>query len=409
MRQSPLLADGHELSLIEGGDAYFRHLIAAMDGARSQVHLETYIFDFHGAAAAVAEALERAALRGLRVWLVVDGVGTGALPAEWARRFSAAGVECRIYSPLDTLGLLIPSRWRRLQRKLCLIDGHIAFCGGINILDDWYDPHHGTLSHPRLDFAVQARGALVQQLQESMTQLWWRLQAVRHVRQHNFPEAFSSLKTAGLNLPWTQEPQSSGLGPRTARAGLLLRDNVLHRSEIERAYLRAIGSARQEVLIANAYFLPGRRLRKALMLAAQRGVRVRLLLQGRYEYFMQYHAARPVYVQLLAAGVEIYEYRVSFLHAKVAVIDPGHARPWATVGSSNLDPLSLLLAREANVVVADSSFAMALYRRLEAILHEHGESVSPASYLRRPWLQRLRDRVAFGLMRLALFLTGYRY
>ena len=409
MRQSPLLADGHELRLIEGGDAYFRHLIAAMDSARSQVHLETYIFDFHGAAAAVAEALERAALRGLRVWLVVDGVGTGELSSDWARRFAAAGVECRIYSPLGTLGLLIPSRWRRLHRKLCLIDGHIAFCGGINILDDWYDPHHGPLSHPRLDFAVQARGALVQQLQESMTQLWWRLQAVRHVRQHNFPEAFSSLKTAGLNLPWTQEPQPLGLSPRTARAGLLLRDNVLHRSEIERAYLRAIGSARQEVLIANAYFLPGRRLRKALVLAAQRGVRVRLLLQGRYEYFMQYHAARPVYVQLLAAGVEIYEYSVSFLHAKVAVIDPGHARPWATVGSSNLDPLSLLLAREANVVVADSSFATALYQRLEAILHEHGEPVSPASYLRRPWLQRLRDRLAFGLMRLALFLTGYRY
>ncbi len=409
MRQSPPLADGHQLRLIEGGDAYFRHLIAAMDGARSQVHLETYIFDFHGAAAAVAQALERAALRGVRVWLVVDGVGTGQLPVEWAQRFAAAGVECRVYSPLGTLGLLIPSRWRRLHRKLCLIDGHIAFCGGINILDDWYDPHHGQLGHPRLDFAVQARGALVLQLQESMTQLWWRLQAVRHVRQHNFPEAFSSLKTAGLNLHWTQEPQASETSLRTARAGLLLRDNVLHRSDIERAYLRAIGSARQEVLIANAYFLPGRRLRKALVLAAQRGVRVRLLLQGRYEYFMQYHAARPVYRQLLAAGVEIYEYTASFLHAKVAVIDPGHARPWATVGSSNLDPLSLLLAREANVAVADAVFAMELYQRLEAVLRAHSEQVSPASYLQRPWPQRLRDRVAFGLMRLALFLTGYRY
>ena len=409
MRHLSMLTDGHQLRLIEGGDAYFGLLIAAVDEARSQVHLETYIFDFHGAAGAVAEALERAARRGVRVWLVVDGVGTGELPDPWLQRFAQAGVECRIYSPLGRLGLLIPSRWRRLHRKLCLIDGHIAFCGGINILDDWYDPRHGALSHPRLDFAVQARGALVQQLQESMTRLWWRLQAVRHVRQHNFPEAFSSWRSAGRRLPLRHEETASPALLPAARAGLLLRDNVRHRSEIERAYLRAIGTARQEILIANAYFLPGRRLRKALVLAAQRGVRVRLLLQGRYEHFMQYHAARPVYGQLLAAGIEIHEYTASFLHAKVAVIDPGNARPWATVGSSNLDPLSLLLAREANVVVADPAFSLQLHQRLEAILREHSQQVLPASYLGRPWPQRLLDRLAFGLMRLALFLTGYRY
>ena len=409
MRHLATLTDGHQLRLIEGGDAYFEQLIAAVDAARSQVHLETYIFDFHGAAAAVAQALERAARRSVRVWLVVDGVGTGELPQDWAARFAAAGVEWRVYSPLGALGLLIPSRWRRLHRKLCLIDGHLAFCGGINILDDWYDPRHGALSHPRLDFAVQARGALVQQMQESMTQLWWRLQAVRHVRQHNFPEAFSSFRAAGLHLPWTHEAESDAQERPTARAGLLLRDNVRHRTEIERAYLRAIGAARQEILIANAYFLPGRRLRKALILAARRGVRVRLLLQGRYEYFMQYHAARPVYGQLLAAGVEIHEYTASFLHAKVAVIDPAQPRPWATVGSSNLDPLSLLLAREANVVVSDAGFAQQLHQRLEAIVQAHSQPVSPASYVRRPWPQRLRDRLAFGLMRLALFLTGKRY
>ena len=302
MRRTPVLTDGHQLRLIEGGDAYFGHLIAAVDQARSQVQLETYIFNFYGATLAVAEALERAALRGVRVWLVVDGVGTGKLPTEWQRRFEQAGVDCRVYSPLGALGLLFPSRWRRLHRKLCVVDGQVAFCGGINLLDDLYDPRHGTLAHPRLDFAVQARGALVQQVQETMTQLWWRLQAVRHVRQHNFPEAFSSFRAAGLHLPWTQDGQ--GDDQIVARAGLLLRDNVLHRKQIERAYLRAIAAARHDILIANAYFLPGRRLRNALVLAAQRGVRVRLLLQGDYEYFVAYHAARKLYGQLLNAGVE---------------------------------------------------------------------------------------------------------
>jgi cardiolipin synthase A/B len=238
--------------------------------------------------------------------------------------------------------------------------------------------------------------------------LWWRLQGAQYARDRHIAQSLRSFKTAGLSLPWKKTlifPEGS-LPP--TRAALLLRDNVLHRSQIERAYLKAIGLARSEVLIANAYFLPGRRLRQALVHAAKRGVRVRLLLQGRYEYFMQYHAARPVYGTLLAAGVEIYEYDASFLHAKVAVVDHDHDRPWATVGSSNLDPLSLLLAREANVVVADRMFAQQLHRRLSHVIDTQSTRVS-ATFNQRHWHQRWRDRLAFGLMRLALFLTGHRY
>ncbi|WP_291913455.1 cardiolipin synthase ClsB [Limnohabitans sp.] len=408
MRHNPALRDGHQIRLIEGGQDYFETLVAALDQARSHVLLETYIFDVHGAAVRVAEALERAALRGVRVWLVVDGVGTPQLPEVWRTRFAQAGVDWRVYAPLGTLGLLIPSRWRRLHRKLCVVDGHTAFCGGINILDDWYDPHHGSLAQPRLDFAVGAQGELVGHIQDSMTQLWWRLQGAQHARERKIAQSLRSFKTAGLPLPWKQPLPLPDGSPPPSRAALLLRDNVLHRSQIERAYLKAIGMARHEVLIANAYFLPGRRLRQALVHAAQRGVRVRLLLQGRYEYFMQYHAARPVYGTLLAAGVEIYEYDASFLHAKVAVVDPDNERPWATVGSSNLDPLSLLLAREANVVVADRWFAQQLHQRLSQVMASQSTPVS-ATLAQRRWHQRLRDRLAFGLMRLALFLTGHRY
>ncbi|MEY3612136.1 MAG: putative cardiolipin synthase YbhO [Pseudomonadota bacterium] len=408
MRHNPALRDGHQIRLIEGGQQYFETLVAAFDQARSHVLLETYIFDVHGAAAMVAEALERTALRGVRVWLVVDGVGTPELPEVWRMRFAQAGVDWQVYAPLGALGLLIPSRWRRLHRKLCVVDGHTAFCGGINILDDWYDPHHGSLAQPRLDFSVCAQGELVGQIQASMTQLWWRLQGAHNAREHKIAQSLRSFKSAGLSLPWkTSLTLREGAVPQS-RAALVLRDNVLHRSQIERAYLKAIALARHEVLIANAYFLPGRKLRQALVHAAKRGVRVRLLLQGRYEYFMQYHAARPVYVTLLAAGVEIYEYDASFLHAKVAVVDPEHDRPWATVGSSNLDPLSLLLAREANVVVADHAFAKQLHRRLSQVIDTQSTRVS-ANLSQRRWHQRWRDRLAFGLMRLALFLTGHRY
>jgi cardiolipin synthase len=193
--------------------------------------------------------------------------------------------------------------------------------------------------------------------------------------------------------------------PGSTRAALVLRDNLLHRTRIERAYRQAIGEAKQDIIIANAYFLPGSKIRKGLIHAAQRGVRVRLLLQGRYEYFMQYHAARMVYGKLLAAGIEIIEYRVSFLHAKVAVID-GH---WATVGSSNLDPLSLLLAREANVVVDDVAFAQNLQARLERAMQEEGTRVDPLDYASRPMVQRLLNRVAYMVMRALLFINGKRY
>jgi cardiolipin synthase len=185
----------------------------------------------------------------------------------------------------------------------------------------------------------------------------------------------------------------------------VLRDNLRRRTHIERAYRKAIGEARSEIIIANAYFLPGVRLRRSLIHAVRRGVRVRLLLQGKYEYFMQYHAARPVFGVLLAAGVEIHEYAPSFLHAKVAVVD-GH---WATVGSSNLDPLSLLLAREANIVVEDTAFAQDLRHRLDAAMQHQGQRMDPAVYAHRPWRQRFLDACAFGLMRLMLFLTGSRY
>jgi len=193
------------------------------------------------------------------------------------------------------------------------------------------------------------------------------------------------------------------------RAALVLRDNLRHRRRIEQHYLRAIAMARQEIVIANAYFIPGRKLRRALVLAAGRGVRVRLLLQGRYEYFMQYHAAKPVYGVLLEAGVEIHEYAPSFLHAKVAVIDALGDKPWATVGSSNLEPLSLLLAREANVVVEDGTFASDLRARLVHAMEHAGQQVDPARYLQRPLRERVLDWLAYGLMRLALWVTGKRY
>lgn len=401
---------GHQVQLLQGGQALFPALVQAIDRSVHEVRLETYIFDVAASTEGVAAALERAAQRGVSVYLVMDGAGTPALAPTWARRFDAAGVQWRIFSPLGRLGLLIPTRWRRLHRKLCVVDGSVAFCGGINVLDDFLDPNYGVLTAPRFDFAVRVTGPLVQAVHEATARFWWRLQAVNTVRQSDFPAAWRALQEE-LKLALQAHPEAhtgaaaSAGRERSLSADLVLRDNVRHRSHIERSYRHAIGSATHEIIIASAYFFPGRKLRKGLIHAARRGVRVRLLLQGRYEYFMQYHATRPVYGALLAAGVEIYEYTLSFHHAKVAVIDGR----WATVGSSNLDPLSLLLAREANVVVNDVAFAQDLRARLEHAIAQESVRVEPDAYANRPWRQRFLDRLALVVTRVLLFLIGIRY
>ena len=404
--RTPPLRPGHRLDLLQGSREMFPALIEAMDNARLEVRLETYIFDLTATGADVAHALERAGRRGVAVMVVVDGVGTGPLPAPWQKRFAAAGVQLRVYAPAGPLGLLWTGNWSRMHRKLCLVDGEVAFCGGINILDDFHDPSYGGLEHPRLDFALRVRGPLVEQVRSTMERLWQRIEALQQFRHARLAPALDALRAARpAATPVAPLAGRGGDDRSRARAALVLRDNVRNRSRIERTYRRAVAGARSEVIIANAYFVPGRKLRSALVLAARRGVVVQVLLQGRYEYFMQYYAARPIYGALLAAGVEIYEYSPSFLHAKVAVVDG----EWATVGSSNLDPLSLLLAREANVVVQDEGFARELRTRLVLAMEREGRRMDAEAFARRPLRQRIGEWAAFVIMRIALAVRGKKY
>ncbi len=409
------LLDGHDLLLLQGGGEYFQNLIEAIDGAQHVVRLETYIFDFdeaHGIASiAVARALVHAAQRGVVVQLLMDGAGTGTVPVYWQGEFKQSGVQWRIYSPFGLSGYFSPSSWRRLHRKLCAVDPGtpeaVAFCGGINVLDDFFDPNHGVLERPRFDFAVQVRGPMAAHI-AGATQHTWDL-AQMGTQMRRAPVAIATIAMRVGKSGVLKRLKSTEATTRRGSAVLLLRDNLLNRSSIERAYRKAIGEAHHEIVIANAYFLPGGKLRRALVSASERGVKVVLLLQGRYEYFMQWHAARPIYDGLLAAGIEIHAYEVSFLHAKVAVIDAHGDRPWVTVGSSNLDPLSLLMAREANVVVEDAAFAKDLRARLQTAIDNEGEQLLPSQFGKRSLWQRSLDWLAYGTMRAVLWLMGQRY
>jgi cardiolipin synthase len=403
-----------DLRLFQGGRAYFPALIEAIDSAAAWVQMETYLFDVFGAGADVANALVRAAKRGVTVQVLVDGIGSSPLPIEWQEKMSTSGVQWCVYSPLaSNWTLLQPLAWRRLHRKLCVIDQRMMFCGGINVLDDFYDPNHGPLTEPRFDFAISATGSLAIEAAEAVTLLWWRVQAGYSARQRHLNDAWEEFKAAGYGGRTTgllapagpDASRKKGGAMPVAYAALVLRDNLRNRSSIEKSYLKAIGHAKADIVIANAYFLPGGKLRRALIGAARRGVKVTVLLQGKYEYFMQYHAARPVYDALLKAGVEIHAYSQSFLHAKVAVID-GH---WATVGSSNLDPLSLLLAREANVVIEGAAFANELRQCLHSAVALQNDRIDQTVHRQRAFMNRLLDWFAYGVMRTLLWVTGKRY
>lgn len=382
------------LLLLQGSVEYFPALVADIEAAQQLIYFETYIFDTTASGQVVAKALMAAAQRGVAVHLVVDGIGSRSLSAEWKQSLVQAGVQLRVFSPPGRWLLFVRHQWQRLHRKLCAIDGKIAFCGGINVLDDFHDPNHGALEQPRLDFSVRVTGALAANIAATCQALWQKLAGK------------AGQSAQGAELPGIQSKADTlrGLGRRPKQAALVLRDNLSQRRSIERSYLRAIARARQEVLIANAYFFPSRKLLVALRHAAGRGVKVRLLLQGRYEYFLQAHATRAFYAPLLQAGCEIYEYEASFLHAKVAVIDAYGHRAWATVGSSNLDPLSLLLAREANVVSRQRDFAQELQARLQQAIAQ-GRAVQAADLAQRSWSERLFDKLAYGLARAMVWLV----
>jgi cardiolipin synthase A/B len=416
-------AAGHSVTLLPGGQAYFPDLVTALDAATHEIYLETYIFDFRGAGLEVASALVHAARRGVQVYVSVDGVGTGLLPADWQARFDDAGVQWQVYAPLGRLGLLMPGHWRRLHRKLCVVDRGVAYCGGINVLDDRLDPNYGELDAPRFDMALRVRGPLVLDVLHVCQQLWRRSRTVEQLRSHDLIGAWQSLRSMRLaqDDPERGEASRHPAGRALAAvpestwtvdgvlAKLVLRDNLSQRRDIERAYLKAMGEARADIVLAHAYFLPGRKVRRALVAARGRGVAVTVLLQGRYEYFLQYHASRAVYADLLKAGINIVEYRASFLHAKVGVVDAGLPSAWLTVGSSNLDPLSLLLAREANVVVHNAALARTLHDHLQAVIRTDGTPVSLTAFAQRTWPERWKDRLAWAILRATLFLSGRRY
>jgi len=377
----------NELALLHRGAEFFPALVLACEHAHAEIYLETYIFALDETGHHVKAALRRAAARGVAVHVLVDWIGTGhAAAMALKEELEAAGVRFACFNPWFRKGIA------RTHRKMVVIDRRLAFLGGLNINDDMIsdDGSRLPLPAPRWDFAVSVSGPLVTAIHSEVASLWARQQ----------PQTLRR-RIANLRRLYTERLQTLR---QVEQAALVVRDNLRNRNTIQRALLQALGHAHHTAWLVTPYFAPGRKLRKALMHAAARGVKVTLLI-GVGQFRMQDAVAQSLYPRLLRAGVKIVEYRRTQLHAKVAVIDDA----WATVGSSNFDGLSLFVNHEANIIIRDPAFSQVLRNYIAQGVSE-GVTVSAEQVAKFSWLRRVGNRLAYLVYKIVLqALTAGRY
>ncbi|RTL29701.1 MAG: cardiolipin synthase ClsB [Burkholderiales bacterium] len=412
-QRKPVYTGGNQVRLLRGGTALFPALSEAIDHARASVWLALYIVSPYGQSNAVLQSLMRAARRGVHVFVVVDGFGSREAPESLWQELEKAGVKLAVYRPMHRLwGLLDASQWRRMHMKLAVIDDAQAFVGGINLIDDHYDLSHGWSDTPRLDYAVQVHGLVTTPVLHTIKAMWTRAQFGRDWRddlaqlmqhQHKMRRLKRWMQQARMRLnPREQGKLAHGAALHAPmRSAFVLRDNLRQRRTIEQAALQAIHQARQRIDIVTPYFYPRRAIRLALRAAAARGVTVRILLQGKLDFMIAGFAARVLYAELQHHGVRIFEYQPAFLHAKVLCVDD----EWATVGSSNLDPLSLVLNLEANLIVKDRQFVRALSAEL-SVDFAQSQEVRKAGDASPRWITRARRALVRAVAKAYLRLAG---
>jgi len=360
------LSHGNDVRLlVDGGEAY-PAMIGAIADARDTINLETYIFASDETGWRFARALARSAQRGVEVNVLLDGYGSLGCSASLLDHLTEAGVRVTWYKPLA------PWRagwgwWRRDHKKILVVDGAVGFVGGLNIADDYADEESG--GRGWRDTHARVAGPVVAGLQESFLRTW--------------------RKSRGPRLdPSTHLPALVPVG--AADAAILTNRIHKERRQIRKAYLYALKRAQRYVYLTSAYFVPSYRIRSRLRRACARGVDVRILLAGASDIGLVTRAARHLYTKLLKCGVRIYEWAGPMIHAKTAVVDGA----WATVGSCNLDFMSMRYNLESNVVVLGDTLADPLTELFYQDL-EGATEIRLAQWRRRSWWQRFLDSLAY--------------
>lgn len=366
---------GNNFTLLENGEEFFPRVFEVIANARKEVVLETFILYEDKVGLALRDALLAAARRGARVDITIDGFGSPDLSDAYISSLTDAGVRVHVFDPGMRLFGQRTNVFRRMHRKIVVVDVERAFIGGIN-----YSADHLLDFGPeaKQDYAVEIEGPIVATIRR-------------------FAYAAMSVDKSGWRWPRLRKERPPEQLPVAGRAEALFlwRDNHRHRNDIERQYRLGIRLAKRRVIIANAYFFPGYRLLKELRKAARRGVEVVLILQGMPDMAIVKFGASMLYSHLLRSGVRIYEYCERPLHGKVALVDD----EWATVGSSNLDPLSLALNLEANVFIHDREFNHRLHEKLSYLMHHSCKEIRAEELQESSWWRRVRGFFLYHILR----------
>lgn len=362
--------ENNQIDLLINGEEYFPRVFDRIRKAKQEILLETFIIFDDKVGRGLKEALLEAAAREVRIEIIVDGYGTANLPQDYIAELVSAGVFIRMFDPRPRVLGMRTNIFHRLHRKIVVVDAEVAFIGGINFGAD----HLGDFGPmAKQDYAVEVMGPIVADLRRASLLLLRDYAAI------------------------TDLPDIKPLPPVPghARAMVSIRNNSHNRDDIEKQYLAALRSARHRVIIANAYFLPSYRLLRELRRTARRGVKVILILQGQPDMPWLRAFTSLMYNYLLRHGVTIHEYCRRPLHGKVAIVDD----EWSTIGSSNLDPLSLSLNLEANLVILDRALNRRLHDHLTRLADSHCEQITARIAVRGSWWRAPLATACFHFLR----------
>ncbi len=365
-----------KIELVHSGEDFFVRLVAIISKAQTEIHLQTYIFDNDATGKMIADALKEAASRQVKIYVLLDGYGSASLSNTFINDLTQQGINIRIFSPLFSTHTFYLGR--RLHHKVVVADGNIALIGGINIADKYKGTPTKT---PWLDYAIQIEGrTIAEHLREICKNIY-------------FKENLISLKQENLVFKL----------PNQDIVRIIQNDWLKHKNEISKAYIKAIRNAKKEVIIVGSYFLPGRKLTRALKTAAVRGVKIKLILSGISDVPLAKRATSYLYASFLKRNIELYEWHNSVLHGKVALVDT----QWATVGSFNLNYLSSYGSIEMNVAVNSLEFAEKLAGHLNHIIAECEHITIEKLKTRKGFFNKMRDWLSYHFVRISLILVTY--
>ena len=364
------------IELVHSGEDYFLRLLNIISKAQNEIHLQTYIFENDSTGLEIANALTEAAYRKVKVYVLLDGYGSAKLSNSFLEELTKQGIHIRFFSPLFSKNTFYIGR--RLHHKVVVADSKIALIGGINIANKY----RGSITEqPWLDYAVQIEGAsIAEPLQQLCRDIYLKkVGNKKRIIQFDFNNAIeTSIK-------------------------ILRNDWLKQKNEICNAYINTLRKADREVIIVGSYFFPGRRLSNALKNAAKRGVKIIIILSGVSDLPIVLRATHYLYSSLLKQGIELYEWKKSILHGKLAVTDS----KWTTVGSFNLNHLSSYGSIEMNVEINSPKFSKKISDNLISIIEQCDNITYETLKIRNGMLTRFKNWLGYHLVHMALTVVTY--